>query len=141
VSNGFYDAAGALVGVTVAGARAMGGAIKDLFTPGGPIEGLEGLREGSVVVVHFPQGSAPAALASSDSSDGPTLVEGIVSRVDRGRREITVKFGSRTSETFQLIDFAAAAAQGSSTAPDPSAITIDFTDQSGQRIARSFRRK
>ena len=140
VSNGFYDAAGALVGATVAGARAVGRATKDLFTPGGPIEGLEGLREGTAVVVTFPENTAPAALSSGSSADGPTLVEGIVSRVDRGRKEVTVRFGTRTRETFQLIDFAAAAAQGS-TSPDPSAITIDFTDESGQRIARSFRRK
>ena len=142
VSNGFYEAAGALAGATVAGVRAVGRAVKDLVTPGKPIAGLEALREGTVVVVHYPAGSAPASVGTDDSGDGPTIVEGIVSRVERGRKEITVRFGSRTTETFQLLDTGAGPAQGSASPPsDPSAITIDFTDESGQRIARTFRKR
>ena len=142
VSNGFYEAAGALAGATVAGLRAVGRAVKDLVTPGKPIAGFEALREGTVVVVHYPAGSAPASLSTDDSGDGPTLVEGIVSRVDSGRKEITVRFDSRTTETFQLLDAGAGPAQGSAPPPsDPSAIRIDFTDESGQRIARTFRKR
>ena len=43
-------------------------------------------------------------------------MEGIVSRVERGRKEITVRFGSRTTETFQLLDTGAGPAPGMSLA-------------------------
>jgi hypothetical protein len=142
VSDGFYAGAGALVGATVAGVRAVGRATKDLFTPGKSVEELQGFREGMVVVVHYPTAtSAPALLRSDDADDDPVQVEGIVARVNRGRGEVTVRFGSRTTDTFEIVVPAAGAAQGAAAPANPSAVTIDYTDETGQRIARTFRKK
>lgn len=143
VSDGFYKAAGALIVATADGLRHVGRATKDLFTPDGKVPAaLQGLREGSVVVVRYPEGSAPASLRTSDSGDeGPTQVEGVVTRIDRGRKEITVRFNSRVTETFLATEPADGAGQGATQKADPAAVEIDHTDETGQRVVGDFRKK
>jgi hypothetical protein len=144
VSDAVYKGAGALAGATVAGVKAVGQAVEDLVTPGNKtVDGLEGLRKKSVVVVHYPPRIAPASLRKPDADDEDLIrVEGVVTRIDRGRKEITVRFDSSTTETFQLIPLDPVT--GSATAPtppDPTAILIDYSDETGQRVERTFRKK
>lgn len=100
----------------------------------GGIDALEGLREGSTVVVrHTPGASEPGTLA---------ITEGTVTHIDRSRQRITVRFEQGRLETFRVTERAGrdvpapAAANG---AGEP--VTISYTDANGQRIAQTFTRE
>ena len=110
----------------------------------GGADALTGLREGTTVVVHYSGAGAAAAIQEVDlvGADGLKVTEGTVTRIDRRRRQITVRFDDKTTETLQLTERAArdvghdldgAAAQAGR-------ITVYYADEGSQKVAHYFRR-
>jgi diadenosine tetraphosphate (Ap4A) HIT family hydrolase len=58
--------------------------------------------------------------------------------VDRGRKEITIRFGAERTETFRLTDRAAEEATGN-VAPEGTTVVIYYADEGGQRVAHYFK--
>jgi hypothetical protein len=151
----FYRAAGAAIAAMVGGVTRF---TKDVFTPDGKgSPELDGLREGTIVIVDYAAGAAaPVADQGPVIVDGDvTSVEGTVVRIDRGKNEIRVRFDSKNTETFQLIERTPAAPTQTAQAGNPaqttqanstpvsdrSQVVINYTDSMGQRVSQRFRRK
>ena len=68
------------------------------------------------------------------------IVEGTVRNIDNRHKEITVRFDSRTTETFQLTERAATVGEVQ-TPTGPDDVVIEFTGATGQRVSHPFRKK
>src|SRR5262249_36156985 len=80
-------------------------AAKDLVVHGGKNPLLD-LKPGTTVVIHY---TADNAIHEIDrvGENGLSVTEGIVSNIDRGKKEITIRYDNGKTETLQLTDRAA----------------------------------
>ena len=108
------------------------------------VDALKGLRAGTTVVVHYSGTGAEAAIEEIDlvASDGLKTTEGIVTNINRGRKQITIRFDNTTTETLQLTERAArdvghdleGAVSGGAR------ITVFYADEGSQKVAHFFRK-
>jgi hypothetical protein len=139
----FYQGAGVVLGAAASAMVRVYEFTRDLVVPGsgsGP-DAFKGLREGSIVVVHYNEGSGPSAgKVDPAASVGRQSIEGTVRDVNHRRREVTVRFDSKTTETFELTE--RPATPGESQVPaSADDVVIDYSNETGQRVAHQFRRK
>jgi len=114
-------------------------------TSSGGVDALEGLREGSTVVIHFtvdPSSGPSAREIDRVGDEGLYMTEGRVSRLDRARRQITIKYDNGSTELFQLTDRASAEAPDDdpSTLVGPGRVVVYYRDEHGKKIVHFFRR-
>ena len=107
-----YAGADAVIVKTVDGARHVFHFTKDLLvhgSSGNGVDALRGLRSGTTVAVHYTVTGSEAVAQEIDRIDanGMETTEGTVVRIDRGRKQITIRFDNEKTETFQLTDRAA----------------------------------
>jgi hypothetical protein len=112
---------------------------KDLIVHGGKkpgVDALAGLREGTTVVVHY---STTGAKALAEEID---VTEGMVTDIDRGKREITIRFAGGQTETLQMTTRAAAESQRILDDSDrsPAGIIVYYADEAGRKVAHYFKR-
>jgi hypothetical protein len=143
----FYRAANVVIVTTIDGVEHMYHFAKDLVVHGGKGSGigaLDGLREGSTVVVHYTVQGTEQAAREIDliGAEGLEVTEGIVTRVDRGRRQITVRYDSGKTEVFRLTERATAETTQTldQAAPSGTKVVIYYSDEHGQKVAHFFRR-
>jgi hypothetical protein len=142
----FYKAANTIVVATVDGVEHAYRFTKDLVVHGGKspgVEALDGLRPGTTVVVHYNvTGGEPAAReVDVIGGQGLEVTEGTVTRVDRGRKQITVRYDGGKTETFRLTDRAAREeAADLDKSPEGAKVAIYYADDHGQKVAHYFRR-
>ena len=138
----FYQGAGAILGATVSAMVHVYDFTRDLVVPGSGSapDAFKGLKEGSIVVVHYPPDNAGPSAGKVDPSASRQSVEGTVRNIDNRRKEITVRFDSRTTETFQLTERAATVGEVQ-TPTGPDDVVIEFTGATGQRVSHPFRKK
>jgi hypothetical protein len=109
------------------------------------LEGLKGLRAGTTVVVHYTTEGATQTVQEIDrvGDRGLKTTEGVVTRVDRGRKQITVRFDSGTTETLQLTDRAAAdvGKDVDGAVTGATRIAVYYTDEAGHKVVHYFRRR
>jgi len=93
------------------------------------------------VVVHYTGVGAAAAAQEIDviGDNGLKVAEGTVTRIDRGRRQITIRFDSATSETFQLTARAASEV-GRDVEGAAGRVTVFYADEGGEKVAHYFRK-
>jgi hypothetical protein len=118
---------------------------KELLVHGGKgSDALRGLRPGSSVVVHYTvDGSSEAAHEIDSLGDGGLKsTEGVVTRVDRGRKQFVIKFADGKTETFRLTDRAAeyAGKDGDRATNGGGAVVVYYTDEGGQKVAHFFKK-
>ena len=120
---------------------------KDLVVHGGKkpgVDGLEGLHAGTSVAVHYSSSGANASAQEIDvlGDEGLSFTEGVVSRIDRGRKEITIKFANGRTETFQMTSRAAAESGGliDESGSTATRIVIYYGDESGHKVAHYFKK-
>jgi len=94
---------------------------------------LEGLQPGSAVVVQY---TVKGIKASADEArqigpNGSSINEGTVTRVDRSRKRITVRFANGATETLRAPD--------DSDTQRSSRVVVYRSDESGHRVARYFK--
>jgi hypothetical protein len=143
----FYRAVNVVVVTTIDGVEHVYHFAKDLVVHGGKgtgIDALEGLREGTTVVVHYTAEGSEQAAREIDvvGVEGLEVTEGMVTRVDRGRRQITVRYDNGKREVFRLTERAAAETvqSGDRAAPTGTKVVIYYSDEHGQKVAHFFRK-
>ena len=142
-----YAAANTVIVTTIDGVEHVVHFTKDLLVHGAKstgVDALQGLREGSTVVVHYTMQSSEAAAQEIDhiGDEGLKVTEGTVTSVDRRRKQITIRFENGTSETFRLTDRAAAEAGGDAepTATGATRVTVYYSDEAGHKVAHFFKK-
>jgi hypothetical protein len=143
----FYRAANTIIVTTIDGVEHVYHFTKDLLVHGGKgtgVDALQGLREGSTVVVHYTvEGTAESAREIDRIGDeGLKVTEGVVTRIDRRRKQITVRFDNGKTETFRLTDRAAAEATKDIDQVGTSAmrVVIYYSDEVGRKVAHFFKK-
>jgi hypothetical protein len=114
---------------------------KDLLVHGGKgSNALRGLTPGSEVVVHYTVDGSGEAVHEIDrlGDEGLKSTKGVVTRVDKGRKQFVIKFSDGKTETFRLTDRAAEYAGKART--DGNQVVVYYSDENGQKVAHYFRK-
>ena len=138
----FYRGLNALVVTTMDGAEHMYHFTKGLVVHGGAgPDALEALRPGTKVVVHYKIDGAEESIEEIDrvADEGLKVTEGVVVRVDRRRKRITLKLGSGWTETMRLTDRAAGEAGGGLDDAAGTRVTVYYSDELGHKVAHYFK--
>jgi hypothetical protein len=143
----FYRGLNYVVVKTMDGVEHVYNFTRDLVVHGGRKPGgdaLEGLREGTSVAVHYSLTGARASAEEIDvlGDEGLSFTEGVIARLDRGKREIAIKFTNGRTETFQMTSRAAAESEALLDESDAKAIRIIiyYADESGHKVAHYFKK-
>jgi len=141
--NKFYRGANVIIVTTIDGVEHAYRFARDLVVHGGnppDVSALEGLSQGSTVVVHYTVQGAEQDAREVDviGAEGLEIAEGIVTRVDRGRGEIAVRYSNGRTEVFKLTE--RATAEAGSTAPAGTKVTIYYSDEHGHKVAHFFKK-
>jgi hypothetical protein len=94
-------------------------------------EALENLDRGAAVIVHYE--------LDRDGPDEVKSAEGVVTSVDRVHRRIAVQYQDGSIETLRLSDHAVEEAE--SLEVKGRHVIVSYSDDAGQKIAQSFKRK
>jgi hypothetical protein len=143
----FYKAANVIIVTTMDGVEHVYHFTKDLIVHGGKkpgVDALEGLREGTMIVVHRHVSGPEAPLAEIDlvGDEGLKITEGVVVDINRRKQEIKIKYADGTIETLKMT--ARAAAEG-----DPrlggsegtfARIVVYYSDEAGHKVAHYVRK-
>ena len=122
---------------------------KDLLVHGGKhpgVDALQGMEPGTTVVVHYRLVGTEETAEEIDrvgGEEGLKKTEGVLQRVDRGRRQITIRFPNGTTEILQLTERAASEVPsdlGSNTSTDGTKVVVYYTDKAGQKVAHFFKK-
>ena len=140
-----YRAANIVIVTTIDGMEHVYHFTKDLFVYGGKgagVDALEGLREGSRVVVHYTLQGAQESATEIDriGDEGLKVTEATVTRIDRGRKQITIRFDNGTTETLRLTDRAAAEAGLDVVATGETRIIVYYADEKRSKVAHFFKK-
>jgi len=135
----FYRGANVIIVTTIDGVEHAYRFAKDLVVHGGKgtdVSALEGLGEGSRVVVHYTaQGAEEVDVVGAE---GLEITEATVTKVDLGRGEITVRYANGTKDVFRLTE--RATAETDSAAPAGTKVKIYYSDDHGQKVAHFFKK-
>jgi hypothetical protein len=143
----FYKGLNVVAVTTVDGAEHLFHYTKELVVHGNPRHGedaLDGVKEGSTIVVHYTKEGANESAQEIDrlGAEGLKETEGVVTRVDRGRKEITLTLANGTTETLQLTERAAADAgkEIGDVEHTSTRVVVYYTDEAGHKVAHYFRK-
>jgi hypothetical protein len=141
----FYRAANVVIVTTIDGVEHVYHFAKDLVVHGGKgsgIDALEGLREGSTVVVHYTVEGAESTAREIDriGDEGLNVTEGTVTRISRGRKQITVRFDNGTAENFELTERAAVETARNIGQPGATKVLIYYSNEAGRKVAHAFKK-
>lgn len=104
-----YKAGNKIIVATEDGVEHAYNATKGLLVHGGP-SALEDLKPGTTVVIHYT--AEPNGLTAREidrvGAGGLRTTEGIVTNIDRGKKQITITYDNGASERLELTDNAAA---------------------------------
>lgn len=140
------SAANTIIVTTIDGVRHVFEFTRDLLVHGGKGGGaLQGLREGTTVVVHYTVAGPVESAQEIDwiGDDGLKVTEGVATRVDRRRDRLTIRFDNGKSETFQLTARAAAGAGRDieRAGPEAAKVIVYYSDEPGGRKVAHFFKK
>jgi hypothetical protein len=142
-----YAAAHIVVVKTIDGVEHIIHYTKDLLVHGGKgagVDALQGLDEGSTVVVHYTAASAEETAQEIDrvGDKGLKITEGVVERVDRRRKQMTIRYANGKRETLRLTDRAAAEAEQdiNQASGDATKVVVYYSDETGRKVAHYFKR-
>jgi hypothetical protein len=109
-----------------------------------PDAALTGLKEGSRLVVHYVAdgGDTTAVEVDRIGDDGLAAMEGVVTRVDREARTISIRLADGSTETLQLTERAArnVGKDVDGAAVGGAKVVVYYTDEAGRRVAHYFKR-
>ena len=143
----FYRGVNVLVLTTKDGVQHIYNFTKDLIVHGGKkpgVDALEGLREGTTVAVHYLTTDGVASAQEIDilNGEGLRITEGVVRGIDRGKKEIRIKFANGQTETLQMTTRAAAESPAivDESGKAPARIVIYYADEGGRKVAHYFKK-
>jgi hypothetical protein len=130
-----------IVVATEDGAEHVYDAAKDLVVHPGK-NPLADLKPGTTVVIHYTPDNTVHEI-DRVGENGLSVTEGIVSNINRGKKEITIRFDNGKTETLQLTDRAAVdAGRALRSIPDGTTrVVIYYSDDAKGKIAHYFKQK
>ena len=130
-----------IVVATEDGAEHVYDAAKDLVVHGGK-NPLADLKPGTTVVIHYTPDNAVHEI-DRVGENGLSVTEGLVSKIDRGKKEITIRYDNGKTETLQLTDRAAVdAGQALKNIPEGSTrVVVYYSNEAKGKIAHYFKQK
>ncbi len=130
-----HKAANKIVVETEDGVEHVYDAAKGLIVHGGN-DALSDLKPGTTVIIHYtPDNMAQEIDRVGD--DGLRTTEAIATKIDRGKKEITVRYDNGTIEKLKLTDRAAADV-GRNIGPD-TRIVVYYSDEAGTKVTHYFK--
>jgi hypothetical protein len=142
----FYKATNTVIVTTMDGMEHIYHFTKDLIVHGGKrpgVDALEGLREGTTVVIHETQNGAQASTVEIDvlGDEGLKIAEGIVTNIDRRKQEITIRYNNGKTETLRMTTLAAAEIGANTDASGKATkIIVYYSDEPGHKVAHYFKK-
>ena len=130
-----HKAANKIVVATEDGAEHVYDAAKGLVVHGGK-DALADLRPGTTVIIHYTAGNTVEEI-DRVGPGGLSTTEGIATKIDRGKKEITVRYDNGKTEKLRLTDRAAADA-GKNVAED-TRIVVYYSEDAGERVTHYFK--
>jgi hypothetical protein len=107
-------------------------------------DALRGLEAGSAVVVHYATDAGEQTALEVDRLDdrGLKTIEGVVTRVDRAGRKISIRLADGSRQTLRLTDRAATnvGKEVDRAAAGTVSVVVYYADEAGQRVAHYFKR-
>lgn len=130
-----------IVVATEDGAEHVYDAAKDLVVHPGK-NPLADLKPGTTVVIHYTPDNTVHEI-DRVGENGLSVTEGIVSNINRGKKEITIRFDNGKTETLQLTDRAAVdAGRALKSIPDGTTrVVIYYSDEAKGKVAHYFKQK
>jgi hypothetical protein len=105
---------------------------------------LRGLEAGSRVVVHYAATAGDQTALEVDRLDGKGLktMEGVVTRVDRAGRVMSIRLADGSMQTLRLTDRAATDVghDVDATGVDATHVVVYYADDAGQQVAHFFKK-
>ena len=144
-TNKVYRALNVVIVKTVDGVEHVIHYTKDLLMHGGRDPGadvLHGLEEGNAVVVHYTATGAGETALEIDriGDDGLEQSEGVIARVDPGRKRITIRFADGRTEILELTPRAAAEAEAGGASTEGAKVVVYFSSEGGRKVAHYFKK-
>ena len=142
-----YKAANTVIVKTVDGVRHLFHLTGKTAVHGSESAGAEafrGLEAGNKVVVHYTPDAARQTALEVDRLDdkGLKTKEGVVTRVDREGRKISIRLADGSTQTLRLTDRAAidAGKEVDRAAANTTRVVVYYADEAGERVAHYFKR-
>jgi hypothetical protein len=104
---------------------------------------FNGVTVGSRVVVHYAMndGAKTAVEVDRIGEDGLCEMEGVVTRVDRRAKQLSIRVADGTHETLQLSERAAKhVGEDIDRATDDATVVVYYSEEGGAKVAHYFRR-
>jgi hypothetical protein len=140
-----HKAANKIVVTTEDGVEHVYSAAKDLLVHGGKNSVLADLKPGTTVVVHYTadEGGESAHEIDRVGGNGLQTTEGMVTDINRGKKEITIRYDNGMTEKLTLTDRAAvdAGQDFKDQAVGTTRVVVYYSDEAGKKIAHYFKRK
>ena len=145
----FYRAANVVVVTTLDGMEHVYQFTKDLIVHGGKkpgVDALEEMHEGTTVVIHQRLGGSQPVAEEIDviGDEGLKTTEGVVTHINRRKKEITIKYANGGTETLQMTSRAAGESDtgiDESGAGASSRVVIYYSDEAGHKVAHYFKKE
>ena len=132
---------------TVDGIRHLFRVTEKTTVHGGAAAGADtfnGLEAGSRILVHYTAKAGQETALEVDRLDAKGLktMEGVVTRVDRGGRELSIRLADGSTQTLRLTDRAATdvGRDVDSAAADATRVVVYYADDAGEQVAHYFKR-
>jgi hypothetical protein len=135
--KGEHKAANKIVVETKDGVEHVYDAVKGVVVHGGQ-DPLSDLKPGTTVVIHYTADNTVQEIDRVDAG-GLTTTEGMATSIDRGKKEITVRYDNGNIEKLKLTDRAAADV-GKNIGKD-TRIVVYYSDEAGGKVTHYFKRR
>jgi hypothetical protein len=110
---------------------------KGLVVHGGK-DPFAGLKPGTTVIVHYTADNTAQEI-DRVGADGLATTEGIATKIDRGKKEMTIRYDNGKIETLKLTDRAAADV-GKDIEKD-ARIVVYYSDEAGGKVTHYFKKR
>ena len=128
-------AANKIVVETEDGVEHVYDAAKDLLVHGGK-DPLSDLKPGTTVIIHYRADNTAQEIDRVDAG-GLSTTEGVATKIDRSKKEITIRYDNGKVERLKLTDRAAADV-GKSIGED-TRIVVYYSNEAGRKITHYFK--
>jgi hypothetical protein len=132
-----HKAANKIIVETEDGVEHVYDAAKGLVVHGGK-DPFSGLKPGTTVIIHYTADNTAQEI-DRVGIDGLRSMEGIATRIDRGKKEITVRYDDGKIETLKLTNRAAADV-GKNIGED-TRIVVYYSDEGGGKVTHYFKKR